>query len=80
MSNMEDDRSSNITENLSNKDLNVNIGEYTSTSAPDTSTIPPPLPSSPPLTSTIKPTTVPVVSPTFYGIINVPIASLFSSQ
>ncbi|CAH1449041.1 unnamed protein product [Lactuca virosa] len=54
------------------------MSENTSTSALDTSTIPPPL--SPPPTLTITPTTIPVVSPTFAGIINEPIASLFSSQ
>ncbi|CAH1451330.1 unnamed protein product [Lactuca virosa] len=80
MSNMEEGRSSKITQNLSNKDPNVTIGEENSTSVIDNSTVPPPPPSSPLPTSTITPTTVPAVSPTFQGIINERIASLFSSQ
>ncbi|CAI9284796.1 unnamed protein product [Lactuca saligna] len=74
------DKSSNIHENLSNKDLNVTMGEENSTSDIDTSTVPSPPPSSPQPTSTIIPRTVPVVSPTFQGVINEPVTSLFSSQ
>ncbi|CAH1441039.1 unnamed protein product [Lactuca virosa] len=43
-SNMEKGRSSNMIENLSNKDSNVTIGEETSTSTSYTSNIPPPHP------------------------------------
>ncbi|CAI9299876.1 unnamed protein product [Lactuca saligna] len=64
----------------SKEDANVTIDDETLTSSLDTITIPPPPPSSPPPTSTITPTIIPVISPTFAGIINEPINSLFFSQ
>ncbi|CAH1434957.1 unnamed protein product [Lactuca virosa] len=48
MPNMEEGRSSKITKNLSNKDLNVTMGEENLASPIETSTIPPPPPSSQP--------------------------------
>lgn len=79
--NMEEGRSSNISEKLSNKDLNITIGKENSTSIIDTSTFPPPPPpSSPSPTSTIIPITIFVISCTFESILNEPIASLFYSE
>ncbi|CAI9262672.1 unnamed protein product [Lactuca saligna] len=77
---MDEGRSLNIVENLSNKDLNVTMGEENSRSTIETSTIAPPPPFSPPPTSTIIQKTVCVLSPTFQGVINQPITSLFSFQ
>ncbi|CAI9281178.1 unnamed protein product [Lactuca saligna] len=76
---MEEDRSSRIIENLSNKDLNVNMGENPSTSAPDSSSVLP-TPSSIQPNSIIPPTKFPFNSPTFEGIMTQPIDALLSSQ
>lgn len=74
----EEDKSLNTSENLSNKDSNVNVGEA---SLKDASTVPlTPPPSSPLLTLTIQATFVPLNSPIFEGILQQPITSLFSSQ
>lgn len=78
-SNTEEDKSSNVPENLSNKDLNVKMSENPSTSAPDSSNVLP-TPSSPQPNSIISPTTFPLNSPTFKGILTQPIDALFSSQ
>ncbi|CAI9294351.1 unnamed protein product [Lactuca saligna] len=78
-SNMEEDMSSNISDNLFNKDSNVNMGENPSTYAQYSSNVLPP-PSSPPQTSTISPMTIPINYPTFEGILEKPISTLFSSQ
>lgn len=59
---------------------NVNVGEGSSTSAIDNTIVPPSPSSSPPQTSTIPPTSVPTISPTFQGVMNDPITYLFSSQ
>lgn len=55
------------------------MGEYPSTSIPDSSTVLP-LPSSPQPTLIILPTTIPLNSPTFEGILTQHIVALFSSQ
>ncbi|CAI9260775.1 unnamed protein product [Lactuca saligna] len=62
---MEEGISSNIIGNLNNVDSNINMVEGISTSALDTSSIPPPS-----VTSMIVSTSVPVVSPTFQGVMN----------
>ncbi|CAI9284867.1 unnamed protein product [Lactuca saligna] len=75
-SNMEEGRISNIPEKISIMDSNVmdsnvNMGDGSSTSANETTNVPLPPPSSPPQTSTLLPTSVLVVSPTFQGVMNV---------
>ncbi|CAH1435832.1 unnamed protein product [Lactuca virosa] len=80
-SNMEEEKTSNINVNLSNKDVNVHMGDGSSTTTVDTTAVPPPpLHLSPPKTSTILPISILVVSPTFQAVMNEPITSLFSSQ
>ncbi|CAI9282150.1 unnamed protein product [Lactuca saligna] len=79
-SNVEEYMTSNIPKNLSKKDLHVTMSEGNLKLAINTSTVPPPRPSSPPQTSTIIPTIVLDVSPTFAGIINEKNTLLFSSQ
>ncbi|CAH1421533.1 unnamed protein product [Lactuca virosa] len=74
---MEEGITSNIIQNVSNTDSNVNIHEGISTSALDTSAIPLPPPSSPQPTSMILYTLVPVVSPTFQAVMNEPIGTFF---
>lgn len=80
VSNVEEGRTSNITENLSNKDSNFIMGEGSLTSTIDTTGVEPLPPSPLPQTSTIVPTTVPTISPTFQGVMNDLITTLFSSQ
>ncbi|CAI9290701.1 unnamed protein product [Lactuca saligna] len=70
-SNMEEGIISNITKNISNMNSDVNIGDGSSISITETTPIPPP-------TSTIIPTSVLVVSPTFQSVMNETVASLFS--
>lgn len=78
-SNTEDDRTSNIPKNLSEKGSNVNMGENTSMFVQvSSSTLPPP--SSPQPSLNIPPTPGPIHSPTFDNIMHKPISKLLSSQ
>ncbi|CAI9281724.1 unnamed protein product [Lactuca saligna] len=78
-SNLEEDRSLNITENLSNTYSNVNMGENPLTSILDSLTVQPP-PSSPQTTLLIPHTSVPLNSHTLENILKQPVSALLSSH
>ncbi|CAI9299835.1 unnamed protein product [Lactuca saligna] len=83
---MEEEKTSNINENLSNKDVHVNMGEGRTTietstigtTTFNTTTIPPP--TSPLASSMIIPISTCGVSPTFFKMMQEAITTLFSSQ
>lgn len=85
---MEEDKTSNVNLNLSNKDVNINMGDgrttiETSTIGTiniETTIVPPPPPSSPPATSMILPTSTFRVSPIFSKVMKEPVTNLFSSH
>ncbi|CAI9277446.1 unnamed protein product [Lactuca saligna] len=77
---MDEDKTSNIIAKLSNKDVNLNMYDGSSTTTINTTTTPQPPPTSPPPISTILPTTITIVLPYFQVVINEPIISLFSPQ
>lgn len=56
------------------------MGERSPTSTIETLVVPPPPPSYTPQTSSIPPTSVPSISPTFQGFMNEKITMMFSSQ